>query len=96
MEDKALPKSYGEKVPPPIPFPEIDELCKRLDAFCEASGVELKSRPSLLFRGALYALRHKENPDWMAQTAHSLREILYLFKGNPGWHNAFMAYGSTY
>jgi hypothetical protein len=38
MEDKALPKSYGEEAPSPTPFPERDELCKRLDAFYEASG----------------------------------------------------------
>jgi hypothetical protein len=96
MEDKALPKSYGEEIPSPIPFPEKEELCKRLDALYQASGMQLKLSPSSFFNGALYALRYKENPDWMAQVAHSLREILYLFKGSGGWHNVLISYGSTY
>jgi hypothetical protein len=32
----------------------------------------------------------------MAQVAHSLREILYQFKDDGGWHTALMAYRSTY
>jgi len=96
MEDKALPKSYGEESPSPIPFPEKGELCKRLDALYQTSGMQLKSPPSSFFNGALYALRYKENPDWMAQVAHSLREILYQFKDNGGWHDVLISYGSTY
>jgi len=96
IEDKALPKSYGEEVARPIPFPEQEELCKRLDDFYKTSGPLLKFQPSSLFRGALYAMRYKENPDWMAQAAHSLREILYQFKGGGKRRDAFIEYGSTY
>lgn len=96
MEDKTLPKSYGDESPSPTQFPEEDELCNRLDALYQSSGVQLKSQPSSFFRGALYAIRYKENPDWMAQVAHSLREILYQFKDNGGWNNVIVSYGSTY
>jgi hypothetical protein len=41
-------------------------------------------------------MRYKENPDWMAQVAHSLREILYRFKDNGGWRTALISFGSTY
>ena len=93
MEDKVLPKSYGEEPSSPITFPEQDDLCKRLDAFYHTKGMQLKLQPSALFRGALYVMRDKENPDWMAQAAHSLREILYPFEG---LHNTLISYGSTY
>ncbi|MFC1701061.1 hypothetical protein ACFLZ0_02920 [Patescibacteria group bacterium] len=96
MKDKVLPKSYGEKVPAPVFFPDKDELCKRLDALYQSSGIQLESPLSSFFNGALYVLRYKDNPDWMAQSAHSLREILYQFKGGRGWSNAFRSYGSTY
>lgn len=96
MDDKTLPKSYSEESPSPTPFPEKDELCRRLDALYQVSGMQLKLPPSSFFNGALYALRYRENPDWMAQVAHSLREILYQFSGNGGWHSAILSYGSTY
>ena len=96
MEDKILPKSYGEKPSSPITFPEQDDLCKRLDAFYHTSEVQLKLQPSSFFRGALYAMRHKENPDWMAQVAHSLREILYQFQDYGKWPCALKAYNPTY
>ena len=96
MEDKTLPKSYGGESPSPISFPEEDELCNRLDQLYQSSGVQLKVPPSSFFRGALYAIRYKDNPDWMAQVAHSLREILYQFKDNGGWNSAILSFGSTY
>lgn len=93
MEDKALPKSYGKELTLPVLFPEQEELCVRLDEFCQSSANKLEFQLSSLFRGALYAMRYKENPDWMAQVAHSLREILYSFEG---WSGAFVEYGSTH
>lgn len=93
MEDKVLPKSYGEEFALPVPFPEQEKLCVRLDEFSQRSGNKLEFQLSSLLRGALYTMRYKENPDWMAQVAHSLREILYQFKG---WSDAFVEYGSTY
>lgn len=100
MEDKSLPKSIGPSIVKPISFPDEDELCRRLDEFYRASGIKLEVPPSHIFRGALYALRReysKENPDWMSQVAHSLREILYQFdRGNKKRKHAFEQYGSTY
>ena len=96
MTDRELPKSYGEETPSPAPFQEEEELCHRLDMLYQSSRMRLKSQPSSFFRGALHAIRYKENPDWMAQVAHSLREILYQFKDNGGWRKAILTYGSTY
>lgn len=59
-------------------------LCNHLDAlnqiekFCPA-------KPSDLFKSALYLTHNDVSratvPDWMAQAAHSLRELLYALKG---------------
>ncbi|MCD6121950.1 MAG: hypothetical protein J7K04_08935, partial [Spirochaetales bacterium] len=38
----------------------------------------------------------EENPDWMAQVAHSLREIIYPFHSSKKRGMAFKNYGSTY
>lgn len=55
------------------------ELCRRLDKIFKSHGIEIM--PSKMFEGAVCAsdskLRH--NPDWLAQAANSLREILYPF-----------------
>jgi len=73
-----------------------EELCKRLDLFNQKAiqGQELSD----LFRGAIYATRNecRNNPDWMAQSAHSLREILYPFYTRKNRViNAFRSYGSV-
>lgn len=65
---------------PPIKLtPQQEDLCKRLDLLNQRTiqGQAL----SKMFRGAIYALReeYRSNPDWMAQSAHSLREIIYQF-----------------
>lgn len=80
MEDKALPRSFKTASGSPVELSvEQNRLCKRLDIFHSLYG--LKAAPSEMFRGAVFAshpdLRH--NPDWMAQAANSLREILYPF-----------------
>jgi hypothetical protein len=77
------------------------ELCRRLDKFYKIALKREGFPPSELFRGALYTMRpmhRKQNPDWMAQVAHSLRDILYPFyrsgaivKGK----GAFIQYGSA-
>jgi len=57
------------------------ELCRRLDELY-ASANKKDVRASNLFRGALYSMQsevRKANPDWMAQTAHSLRDLIYPF-----------------
>jgi hypothetical protein len=58
--------------------PEQEDLCRRLDGLHEANG--LRSRPSVMFRGAMVAASphmQRANPDWLAQAAHSMRDILY-------------------
>lgn len=100
MDDKSLPQSIGQNIVEPIFFPDEEELCRRLDEFYNTSGVKPEVSPSQIFRGALYAMRRdyiKNNPDWMSQVAHSLREILYQFdRGNKKRNEAFNQYGSTY
>ena len=38
---------------------------------------QLQAKPSDMFRGALSVIEDENNPDRIAQAAHSLREILY-------------------
>ena len=57
--------------------PEQKELCKRLDALY-GPYAKFKASASEMFQGALVAMdRSDGNPDWVAQAAHSLREIIY-------------------
>lgn len=80
IKDKDLPKSIGEDLLPPVqPSDKQDELCKRLDDFHIRYG--LKAKPSDMLRGAVFVSQRKlrNNPDWIAQAANSLREILYPF-----------------
>lgn len=102
MEDKSLPRSVGKgPLPPPSLTPEQEDLCKRIDELHTKYG--LKVKPSDMFKGAIFAARIecRSNPDWVAQAANSLREILYPF-----WSrrvggitdrkaNAFKKYGSV-
>lgn len=78
MEDDALPQPTGSSpLPPVILTPEQEELCRRLDELHSQRG--LKTSPSGMFRGAIYAARAecRSNTDWISQAANSLREILY-------------------
>src|SRR3989344_2576538 len=55
-------------------------LCSHLDTLNRIENFCPNATPSHLFRGALYLTRfrnQRSNPDWMAQAAHSLREIMY-------------------
>ncbi|MFA6077316.1 MAG: hypothetical protein WC735_04565 [Candidatus Paceibacterota bacterium] len=54
-------------------------ICTHLDNLNRVAFFCSKNLPSNLFKGALYAMRsdNRINPDWMAQSAHSLREIMY-------------------
>ena len=82
MGDNLLPQSIGTEGTEFIHSSELNEICRRLDSFYETSGVQLDILPSSIFRGAIFAMTNtniKNNPDWMAQVAHSLREILYQF-----------------
>ena len=55
--------------------PEQEDLCRRMDELYALE--QLKAKPSDMFRGALSVLEDENNPDRIAQAAHSLREILY-------------------
>lgn len=84
---------------PPVKLtPQQEELCRRLDSLNQMTiqGQEL----SKMFKGAVFALREENwsNPDWLAQSAHSLRDILYQFKSNKttiDWVDMFIKYGSV-
>ena len=78
MADELLPQLTGEGSLPPVRLtPEQEELCRRLDELYDPYNLHV--RPSNMFRGAVFASRAecRSNPDWIAQAAHSLREILY-------------------
>jgi hypothetical protein len=102
VDDKFLPKSQGDQQPVPFSYQRRDELCRRLNDFYSTSGIKPSISPSEIFLGALYMMRHehmRDNPDWMAQVAHSLREILYPFEKKKYGINrseAFSRFGSTY
>jgi len=77
MADELLPQLTGEGSLPPVRLtPEQVELCRRLDELYDPYNLHV--RPSNMFRGAVFASRAecRSNPDWIAQAAHSLREIL--------------------
>ena len=78
MANELLPQLTGEGSLPPVRLtPEQEELCRRLDELYDPYNLHV--RPSNMFRGAVFASRAecRSNPDWIAQAAHSLREILY-------------------
>lgn len=59
---------------------EIDLICDLLDEFYETYPRERgNTLPSFLVKGAFYAARVecRSNPDWISQSAHSARDVLY-------------------
>ncbi len=67
----------GDTPLPPVRLTsEQEDLCRRLDELYQPYNLHV--RPSDMFRGAVFASKAecRNNPDWMAQAAHSLREIL--------------------
>lgn len=99
MVNKILPKSFDEDNQPPRLSPRQEELCVRLDNFWKTVGYSSFTKPSDMFRGAIYLIRNEQktiNPDWMSQAAHSLREILYPFwKGEDRKKEYLKRHGST-
>jgi hypothetical protein len=73
-------------------------LCGRLDELYKAAN-RTRGVPSDMFRSALYVMQPVQrgrNPDWMAQSAHSLRELLYPFfksKAEVGRRDVLSRYG---
>lgn len=98
MPDEILPDSIGiTELAPLVLTSKQEELCARLDEFYSKHNLLVK--PSDMFRGAMFAMRPelRSNPDWMAQAAHSLRDILYPFgeAGVPNKEEALRQYGSV-
>jgi hypothetical protein len=96
--DNQLPQSVGESLVSPVVLsPEQEDLCQRLDDFHARNG--LKTKPSNMFRGAVFVSQTflRNNQDWIAQAANSLRDILYPFNGNntPNKEEALRQYGSA-
>lgn len=95
MTDELLPQPIGvTPLPPPSLNPEQQDLCNRLDEWHDQYK-SLKGKPSKMFQGAIFAIRTecRNNPDMIAQAAHSLREILYPFKSK---EEAIREYGSVH
>lgn len=97
MENQ-LQQSVGEGLLKPVVISSVQEdLCRRLDEFHIRNG--LKTKPSDMFRGAVFVSRTflRNNPDWIAQAANSLRDILYPFNGknSPNKEKALEQYGSV-
>lgn len=76
----------GDTPLPPVRLtPQQEDLCRRLDELYQP--YDLHVRPSDMFRGAVFASRAecRNNSDWIAQAAHSLREILApILRSRPG------------
>ena len=98
-KDSPIPQSLGESVVDPVVLSyEQEDLCKRLDDLHTRNG--LKTKPSDMFRGAIFTARIqlRQNPDWIAQAANSLRDILYPFGhlNVPNKEEALKQYGSVH
>lgn len=64
--------------------PKQKSLCKNLDALNNIYSFCGNKNPSELYQGAIFAMRkgNQGNSDWMAQAAHSLRDIIFGVKGD--------------
>jgi len=97
--EKQSSQPLGENLFKPAPLsPDQEDLCRRMDELHTSNG--LKTKPSEMFRGAIFVARSqlRNNPDWIAQAANSLREIIYQFngkKGAPNKEKALRQYGSV-
>ena len=76
MTEELQPQPIGNASSTPVRLtPEQEELCRRMDELHALD--QLQAKPSDMFRGALSVIEDENNPDRIAQAAHSLREILY-------------------
>jgi hypothetical protein len=99
-----IEKTDSQSADSGIPFELSDkqkELCRRLDQFYKIALDNKGISPSSIYRGALYAIspdQIRQNSDWMAQAAHSLRDIIYRFYKTTAVlkkDKAFKRYGSV-
>lgn len=87
---------HDHKPVPPVDLsPDHQSLCQVLEdlhrwgmASLDA-GERLEKTPTEMFTGAIFAAQREceNNPDWIAQAAHSLREILYPFLAKDQEHS---------
>lgn len=86
MTEEPLQTPVGSTSLTPVRLtPAQDDLCRRLDELYAPYGLDVQA--SNMFRGAIFASRTecRSNPDWIAQAAHSLREILDpIMRTRPG------------
>ena len=80
--DKEPPQKLhgGNRLPPLVLSPKQIDLSRMLDGFYQKNNLTpLNPKPSEIFVGAIYGMQDslRSNPDWIAQVAHSLRELLY-------------------
>ncbi len=84
MQDDLLPQNDGKQAPAEdVELFELSDpqLISKLDSL--KTSEHLNKKYSEIYMGGVYALKEKnrrENPDWMAQSANSFREILYILK----------------
>ena len=101
MADEPSPAPTGDApLPPGRLTPEQEELCRRMDELHALD--QLQAKPSDMFQGALSVMEDENNPDRIAQAAHSLREILYPIMSGPvrkslgAREKPFERYGSVF
>ena len=73
---------YGNPVPKPVQLTEWQiNLCKKLKDFYDMNSIQFSKSPEEMFQGCLFLLEDEceNNPDRIAQAAHSLREMLHSF-----------------
>ncbi len=83
INSQEIIESYKSNYQPsPIELPqEVEELGKLLDKIYKKENID-KLEPSKILLGALYTMKkenRENNPDWVSQSANSLREILYPY-----------------
>jgi hypothetical protein len=93
-----LPNSVTGSEEPLSLTDKQQRLCARLDELHAAVG-RTDAPPSEMLMGALHTMCSTQrtlNADWMAQAAHSLRELLYPFYKNQATRrDAFVRYGAA-
>ena len=82
MDNNPAQKIHGgiSLLPPPDLSPKQIELSNKLNDFYQKNNFKpLRPKPSEIFIGAIYGMQDplRSNPDWIAQVANSLRELLY-------------------
>lgn len=84
MNHETEPPRYSVKL-----TPKQEELCRKFEDLHQWAGLTRQTQqatPTEMFKGALYLHQRGrgDSPDWIAQAAHSLREMLYPFRSRSG------------